>query len=166
MSLSRDEQLEQALARAMVAAARLEVFAQKAHAEGHPREAALFAALAASAQVHARRFTLLLRGKVAGTEANLAETAGELLPGLEQDYAAWASNDQDGNAVAGSALDQTTQATARQAELAKDLERGQGSGAAYLLCPVCGWLARGEAPDNCPVCGCIAAKFQTMGLPD
>ncbi len=165
MSLSRHDQLEQALARATVAAARLEVFAQKAHAEGQLREAALFAALAASAQVHARRFTLLLRGKVANTEANLAETVGELLPGLEQDYAAWAA-DQTGSAVAGSALDQTIQAMARQAELAKELESGQGGDAAYLVCPVCGWLTRGAAPEHCPVCGCIADKFQTMGLPD
>lgn len=167
MSRPNDEQLSQALSRATVAAARLEVMAQKARAQQRPPEAALFAALAASARVQAHRFTMLLRGKVQGTAGNLAETVDELLPGLLQDYAGLVEQaDRAGNSLAASALDQTTQAVARQNELAQALDEQGGDTGAYLLCPVCGWLARGQAPDNCPVCGCISAKFQALGLPD
>jgi rubrerythrin len=167
MDPAHDQQLRQALALATVARGRLEMFAQKAGVEGRPSAAALFNALAASAGVQAHRFTMLLRGKVHDTAANLAEAVNELLPGLLQGYAELvAQADEAGFGVAGSALDQTTQALVRQNELARALEEGDDSGEAYLLCPVCGWLARGQAPDNCPVCGCIAAKFQALGLPD
>ena len=98
MSQPRDENLPQALTRAAMAAARLEIMAQKARAQQRPAEAALFAALAASAQVQAHRFTMLLRGKVGDTGANLAEAADELLPGLAREYAAMvAQADQAGN---------------------------------------------------------------------
>ncbi|MCF8031830.1 MAG: hypothetical protein K9K66_00435 [Desulfarculaceae bacterium] len=167
MSQPREENLQKALTQAAMAAARMEIMAQKARAQKRPAEAALFAALAASASVQAHRFTMLLRGKVHDTGDNLAEAADELLPGLAREYAALvALADKAGNSMAASALDQTTQAVTRQAELAQAARRDGDGDEAYMLCPVCGWLARGEAPDNCPVCGCIAAKFQLLGLPD
>ncbi|MCB2226230.1 MAG: hypothetical protein KQH53_06085 [Desulfarculaceae bacterium] len=161
MPPSREDVLREGLALAAVAQGRLAMFAQKARVEGKPEAEALFEALAASAGVQARRFTMLLRGKVHDTEANLAEAAEELLPGLVQGYAALvAGADGAGEALAGSALDQTAQAVARQAELVRALSDGEGG--PYLVCPVCGWLAQGEAPENCPVCGCIASKFSAM----
>ncbi len=163
MTPSRDDQLKEGLALAAVAQARLAVFAQKASVQGRTREAELFAALAASAGVHLRRFTMLLRGKVGETADNLAEAAGGMLPGLLKRYAGLvAAADQAGESVAGSALDQAAQVLSRQVELAGAAQDGPGEGEPYLLCPVCGWLALGQAPDNCPVCGCIAAKFQPM----
>jgi rubrerythrin len=163
MNPPREDQLKEALALAAVAQARLAVFAQKASVQGRTREAALFAALAASAGVHVRRFTMLLRGKVGDTADNLAEAAGGMLPDLLGRYAELvAAADQAGDSVAGSALDQAAQVLSRQVELAGAAEGGPAEGEPYLLCPVCGWLALGQAPDNCPVCGCIAAKFQPM----
>ena len=160
MAPSREDVLQRGLALAAVAQGRLAVFAQKARVQGKPQAAALFEVLAASAQVQAHRFTMLLRGKVHDTEANLAEAAGELLPGLVLGYAELvAGADQAGEPLAGSALDQTARAVARQAELARALQEG-GEDGPYLVCPVCGWLAQGAAPDNCPVCGCIAASFR------
>ncbi len=29
----------------------------------------------------------------------------------------------------------------------------------FYLCPVCGYIEFGKAPDNCPICGVPAAKF-------
>ena len=157
MDPAPQEALKQALAQAVVAQARLEIFAQKARAQKRPRLAALFAALAASAGVHVQRFTMLLRGKVADSEANLDEALHSLLPGLAQGYADAMAPAQ--GSPGGGALDQASRATARQQELARALAQDPESDAAYMLCPVCGWLALGQAPDNCPVCGCIAAKF-------
>ena len=29
----------------------------------------------------------------------------------------------------------------------------------FHLCPVCGYIEFGKAPENCPICGVPAAKF-------
>lgn len=159
MSQAPQAQLQQAFLRASLARARVEMFAQQARSQQRPREAAFYQALAASLQVHARRFLMLMRGKLGDAAANLREARDEMLPGLVQGYAELvAAADRQGQKVAGTALDQSAQVAQRQDELARALDQG-GEGP-YLVCSICGWLATGRAPERCPVCGAVHEKFQ------
>ncbi|MBU1275006.1 MAG: hypothetical protein KJ720_06485 [Proteobacteria bacterium] len=163
MSPAPQAHLREAFLLASLAQARLELFAQQARSRQRPREAGFYAALAASLKVHARRFLMLMRGKLGDGPANLGETVGEMLPGLLKGYAELvAGADQAGQRVAGTALDQSAQVAQRQAELARALENPGKSLGTYLVCSICGWLATGEAPERCPVCGAVHDKFQAV----
>jgi rubrerythrin len=151
------------LSRIMLAAARLEVFAKKAKAQGKAAEAALFGAMAAAQQVHIRRLTMLLRGKVGDTEANLAEVTGHMLPGLISRLVPQVEEaDAAGLEIVGTALDQAVQVDVRSGEMARRLSEGEQT-AAYWLCPICGWLELEGPPERCPVCGALGSKFQEVG---
>ena len=53
------------------ASVRNDAFARKADAEGYSGIARLFRAVSDAESVHARRYLMLLRGKIGGTEENL-----------------------------------------------------------------------------------------------
>ncbi|RJX36325.1 MAG: rubrerythrin family protein [Desulfarculus sp.] len=162
MSEDLSDRLAQALSQVTLAAARLEVFAKKAQAQGRPAEAALFTALAASQRVQARRLTMLLRGKVGETKDNLGQLRQDVLPGLISSLAQGVHQaDQAGQDILGTALDQAVQVDSGQAELARDLA-ARGAGLDYYLCPVCGWLDTGRTPGKCPVCGALGSKFELV----
>lgn len=161
MTSQSSDSLSRAFAQASLAAARLEVFAQKAKTQDRTEAAALFVALAASQKVHARRFLMLMRGKVEDTEANLSETIENMLPALLQSHARSAEAEQQaGGGVAATALDQAAEVTARQLALAKQMGQEAPGGQKILVCPICGWLAQGQAPERCPVCSALGSKFQ------
>ncbi len=151
------------LSRIMLAAARLEIFAKKAKAQGKAPEAALFGAMATSQQVHIRRLTMLLRGKVGDTEANLAEVTGHMLPGLINSLLPQVEEaDAAGLEIVGTALDQAVQVDVRHGAVARRLGEGDQA-VAYWLCSICGWLELEGPPERCPVCGALGSKFQEVG---
>lgn len=154
--------LAQALCSVQLTSARLEMFAQKAQAQGRPAEEALFRALVASLGVQAHRLTMLLRGKVGDTTDNLRTLSEQLLPGLIRGLAAGVHRaDAAGQEIVGTALDQAVQVDSGQAELARHLVP-QDESPVYYLCPICGWLQTGQAPEKCPVCGASGGKFQEV----
>jgi rubrerythrin len=65
--------LASAFASESKAAVRNAAFALKADQEGHPQLARLFRAVADADSVHARRFLLLMRGKIGTTEGGPSE---------------------------------------------------------------------------------------------
>ena len=69
-----EKNLAYAFAAESKAAIRNEAFSKKADAEGYSQIARLFRAVSEAESVHARRFLLLMRGKIGSTEENL-ETA-------------------------------------------------------------------------------------------
>lgn len=151
------------LSRIMLAVARLEVFAKKAKVQGRAAEAALFTAMVSSQQVHIRRLTMLLRGKVGDTEANQAEVTGHMLPGLISSLVPQVEEaDAAGLEIVGTALDQAVQVDVGQGKLARRLSEGDQA-VAYWLCPICGWLELEGPPERCPVCGALGSKFQEAG---
>ncbi|MBU1156955.1 MAG: hypothetical protein KJ921_13950 [Proteobacteria bacterium] len=163
MSQAPQAHLQKAFLQASLAQARLEMFAQQARSQQRPQEAEFYDALAASLKVHARRFLMLMRGKLGDGAANLGETRQEMLPGLLQDYAELvAQADQAGRRVDGTALDQSAQVVQRQGELAQAMAEGGPEDGPYLVCSICGWLATGSAPERCPVCGAVQEKFQPV----
>jgi len=89
-----EKNLAYAFAAESKAAIRNAAFSKKADVEGYSQIARLFRAVSEAESVHARRFLLLMRGKIGSTEENL-ETAfqneikanAEEYPGLIKDAA-------------------------------------------------------------------------------
>ncbi|MEJ2723606.1 MAG: ferritin family protein, partial [Deltaproteobacteria bacterium] len=74
MADKTEKNLAYAFAGESKAAVRNEAFARKADLEGYQGIARLFRAVSEAESVHARRYLMLMRGKVVSTEENL-ETA-------------------------------------------------------------------------------------------
>ncbi len=71
MSDKTEKNLAYAFAAESKAAIRNDAFAKKADKDGYAQIARLFRAVSDAESVHARRFLLLMRGKVGSTEENL-----------------------------------------------------------------------------------------------
>lgn len=139
-------------------------YAAKADKEGYPQVAKLFRAAAEAETLHALAH-LQNMGGVGSTLENLKDAiAGETYehttmypPMVEQAekeghrgkaMLKWAA------AVEKVHADLYTQALAALQE-GKDLSTME-----IYLCPVCGHLELGSAPEKCPVCGVAGSKFQ------
>jgi rubrerythrin len=160
MAETLSRHLSEAYAAASLAAARLEVFALKAEAEGLGDAARRFSAAAASAAVHARRFMRVLRGRIGTTGDNLEEALDGLFPELVERYGrAIDAPDIQGSKVATEVFTHARRVTGRMDEW---LREGSGEGPVHV-CRVCGWIASGGAPERCPVCNAVRSRFRAVG---
>jgi len=165
MSDKTEKNLAYAFAAESKAAVRNEAFAMKADKDGFKQISRLFRAVSDAENVHARRYLLLMRGRVGSTEENL-ETAFnneikanvEEYPKLIQDATA---ENADG---ALKAFSQARDVEARHAALYKkamtDMLAERET--TYYVCQVCGYINEDHAPDNCPVCGAVKARFKKV----
>ncbi|MBW1735626.1 MAG: rubrerythrin family protein [Deltaproteobacteria bacterium] len=143
MTGKTENNLAYAFAAESKAAIRNEAFARKADAEGYSQIARLFRAVSEAEAVHARRYLLLVRGKIGSTEENL-ETAFqneinanvEEYPKLIRD-----ASDEGKKAMNDMLADRETD---------------------YYVCQVCGYVAEDNPPDNCPICGAVKGKFKPV----
>ena len=157
------ENLEAAFAGESQAFQKYTNFADKAEKDGFPNVARLFRTAAQAERIHAGGHFAALEG-VGSTVENLeAAIGGETYeftemypPMLEQAKA-------DGHAAT-RMFAMAVKAEEVHAKLytqALDTVR-QGNDLAeteFFLCPVCGHIEFGSAPDNCPICGTPADKF-------
>lgn len=139
------------------AAARNQAFALKAEQVGRAQDALFFRAASQAQTVAARRLMLILRGKIGGTEDNLAEAFQQDLPQRLNDYAEYIDR---ASGPAASAFKQALDIGQRQEELYQRLKQGQED--AYQVCTICGCLVDGEHTERCPVCGALPAKFDPV----
>ena len=165
MTAKTEKNLAHAFAAESKAAARNAAFAQKAELEGHAQVARLFRAVSEAESVHARRYLMLMRGRIGTTEQNL-ETAFqneikahvEAYPRLIREAAA------EKQQAALKAFSRARDVESRHAELYKralnDMLAERHT--EYWVCQVCGYISEDEAPDKCPVCGAIKAKFKKI----
>ena len=139
-------------------------FAIKAEKEGYPQIARLFRAAAEAETIHALGH-LQNMGGVGSTLDNLKEAiAGETYeystmypPMVEQ---AEKEGHRGKNMLKWANAVEKVHAELYQQALAA-LQSGKDlSTMEIYLCPVCGHLEIGHAPDKCPVCGLAGAKFQ------
>jgi rubrerythrin len=139
-------------------------YAAKADKEGYPQIARLFRAAAEAETIHALAH-LQSMGGVGSTLDNLKDAiAGETYEYTEMYPPMATQAEQEGhrgktmlkwaNAVEKVHADLYQQALAAL-QAGKDLATME-----IYLCPVCGHLELGAAPDKCPVCGAPGAKFQ------
>ena len=160
-----EKNLAYAFAAESKACARNATFAKKADMEGYQQIARLFRAVSEAESVHARRYLLLMRGKIGSTEENL-ETAfqNEIkanaaeYPKLIKDAA------EDGNKAVLKAFSQARDVESQHANLYKkainDMVAERETD--YYVCQVCGFINEDEAPDKCPICGAVKEKFSQV----
>jgi rubrerythrin len=160
-----EKNLAYAFAAESKAFARNATFAKKADMEGYQQIARLFRAVSDAESVHARRYLLLMRGKIGSTEENL-ETAfqNEIkanaaeYPKLIKDAA------EDGNQAVLKAFSQARDVESQHANLYKkainDMVAERETD--YYVCQVCGFISEDEAPDKCPICGAVKEKFNQV----
>jgi rubrerythrin len=157
------EALAWALAAESRAAARGQAFAQKAEQEGLSGWARLLRALAEAQAVHARRYLLLLRGKIGATADNLRQAFVEESQARAAEYERLAGEArQAGEKTLAMALTQAVQVERCYAELYAQAGGGANGPetGSYAVCQVCGYIAADRPPARCPVCSAVPEKFK------
>lgn len=140
-------------------------FAARADQEGHKQAARLFRAAAEAETVHAHTHLKVLGG-VHGTAENLVEAvSGEtfeftkMYPKMIEDAQA------EGNKEAVRSFQWANEVEKVHAGLYRKMADTLGKSEEqypYYVCPVCGYTAEKNAPDNCPVCGAKGSAFKKV----
>jgi rubrerythrin len=165
MSEKTESNLALALAAESQASARNAAFAQKADHDANPLLARLFRALTESESVQARRYLLLLRGKIGGSRENLESALTRNRRAYEQEYPPMIREaEEEGLKTARISFSQSREVEPAQAAL---LEKTLAANMTaedvdYYVCQVCGFISESRAPENCPVCGAIPGKFKRV----
>ena len=163
MPSKSEKNLAVAFAAESKAAARNAAFAQKAEVEGYSQIARLFRAVSDAESVHARRYLMLMRGKIGSTEENLkAAFENEIRANAEEYPKLIKDAVEEGNRPLEKAFSQSMDVEDRHAELYKKAMNDMLSEreTAYYVCQVCGYIAEDNPPENCPVCGAVKGKFR------
>jgi rubrerythrin len=160
-----EKNLAYAFAAESKASVRNDAFAKKAEMEGYPQIARLFQAISDAESVHARRYLVLLRGKIGSTEENL-ETAfqNEIKANVEEYPKLIKDASDEGEEAALEAFSQSRDVENRHAELYKKAMNDMLSDreTTYYVCQVCGYVSEDEAPEKCPVCSAVKEKFKRI----
>lgn len=160
-----EKNLAYAFAAESKASVRNEAFAKKAEMDGYPQIAHLFQAISDAESVHARRYLLLLRGKIGSTEENL-ETAfqNEIKANVEEYPKLIKDASDEGEDAVLEAFSQSRDVENRHAELYKKAMNDLLSDRepTYYVCQVCGYVSEDEAPEKCPVCSAVKEKFKRI----
>ena len=165
MGTRTEKDLAYAFAAESKAAARNEAFARKAEVEGFPNLGRLFRAVSEAESVHARRYLMLMRGKIGSTEENLRTAFENEIKANADEYPKLikdASEENEEGAM--KAFSQSRDVESRHAELYKramnDMLTERET--IYFVCQVCGYVSEDEAPERCPVCGAVKGKFKRI----
>jgi rubrerythrin len=165
MNTKTQKSLAYAFAAESKASIRNDAFARKAEAEGFAGIARLFRAVSEAESVHARRYLLLMRGKVGSTEENL-QTAfqSEIKANVEEYPNLIKEAAEEREEAALKAFSHARDVEDRHAELYKKAMNDMLAEreTVYYVCQVCGYVAEDEAPQNCPVCGAVKGKFKKI----
>jgi rubrerythrin len=165
MGIKTEKGLAYAFAAESKAAARNEAFARKAEADGFRNIGRLFRAVSDAESVHARRYLMLMRGKIGSTEENLRTAFENEIKANADEYPQLikdASEENEGGAL--KAFSQSRDVESRHAELYKramnDMLTDRET--VYFVCQVCGYVSEDKAPEGCPVCGAVKGKFKRI----
>jgi rubrerythrin len=165
MSEKTEANLALALAAESKAAARYTAFAQKADHGGDPSMAHLFRALSESKSVQARRYLLLLRGKIGTSRENLESALALERQAYEEGYPGMIREaEEEGMKTAHLVFSQTREVEPVQTTLIeKALAEGETpTHGDYYICQVCGYISENRVPEKCPICGAIPGKFKRV----
>jgi rubrerythrin len=160
-----EKNLAYAFAAESKASVRNATFARKADMEGYSQIARLFRAVSDAESVHARRYLLMMRGKIGSTEENL-ETAfqKEIQANVEEYPKLIKDASEEDKKSALKAFSHSRDVENRHAQLYKkaitDMLADRET--EYYVCQVCGYVSEDEAPDKCPICGAVIEKFKRV----
>ena len=144
-----------------------QAFAEKAESEGYKNISRLFKAASEAEAIHAKKLLKVL-GSVASTKENLEKAmAGEtheyteMYPGFLKE--AEAEKKSDAVLVFTYAMKAEEVHANLYKEAMNALNHGQDlSNRAVILCPVCGNIFLGQAPEKCPICNAVRKVFKTI----
>ena len=165
MSGKTEKNLAYAFAAESKASVRNATFAKKAEMDGYSQIARLFRAVSDAESVHARRYLMLMRGKIGSTEENLeAAFQNEIKANVEEYPKLIKDASDEGEEAALEAFSQSRDVEDRHAELYKKAMNDMLSDreTTYYVCQVCGYVSEDEAPEKCPVCSAVKAKFKRI----
>jgi len=158
-----DENLKEAFAGESQANRKYLAFAKKAEQDGFPNVARLFRTAAEAETIHAHGH-LNAMGGVESTAENLrAAVDGETYEYTTMYPPMLEKAEADGH-KAKRMFNLASKAEAVHANLYKQafeaVQRGEDLAEKdFYLCPVCGHIEFGKAPDTCPICGTAGSKF-------
>ncbi|HHH83379.1 MAG TPA: rubrerythrin family protein [Chloroflexi bacterium] len=160
---STEDHLKVAFAGESQAYQKYRAFAEKAERDGLPNIARLFRTTAEAERIHAEGEFKALEG-IGSTVENLqAAIAGETYEYKEMYPPMLEQAEADGHKakrVFGYAM-KAEEVHARLYSLALEAAtRGEDlSEVDFYLCPICGYIELGKAPEACPICGAKGSKF-------
>lgn len=142
-------------------------FANKAHQDGYEQVAKLFRAAADAETIHAHAHLAVLKG-VKTTEENLREAAkGEnyehtvMYPGFIEQAKKEGNNGAVRSFTYANEAEKVHEAyylaALSSVEAKKDLPAKK-----LYICPVCGNIEEGEAPESCSICGASGSLFREV----
>ena len=139
-------------------------FAEQAEKEGFPAVAKLFKTIAEAETLHAIAHFKTMGGVKSTAENLKAALEGEtyefteMYPGFIEDA------ETEGRKDAVRSFTFANEAEKVHGELYKkalaSMEKGKDS--TFYLCPICGYVKEGEAPDVCPICNAKKSAFKTV----
>lgn len=155
------ERLEETVKGELFAHLKYLMYAGRAHMRGYEKLARLFEALAESEFCHARNFYAAY-----ALPSAFADCPAEFIKGekfeyeqfyrMMEEYAAETKAPVSENAYRGAAAAERVHAKfLEKAKVVEDFDEGT-----VYVCPICGHVMAGEAPDRCPVCGGPKHQFK------
>ena len=157
------DNLKEAFAGESQAFQKYTAFAKKADADGFPNIAKLFRLTAEAEKIHAAGHLAAMDGVGATAENLQAAIGGETYEFTSMYPPMLAQAEKDGHkakkmfawAVEAEAVHAKLYTQALEAvKTSKDLGTTE-----FYLCPTCGYIEFGKAPEKCPVCGALGTKF-------
>ncbi len=142
-------------------------FAEKAESDGYLNIARLFRAASEAEAVHARKLMKAL-GIIGSTKENLEKAVADETHEYTEMYPAFvreAESEKQSDALLAFryALQTEEVHAGLYKEALKSLNAGQDmSNRTVWLCPVCGNIFLGKAPDKCPVCNVFKKIFREI----
>ena len=160
---STTENLKEAFAGESQAFQKYTSFAEKAEKDGMPNIARLFRTTAQAERIHAAGHFQALDG-VGDTVANLKAAIGGETYEFEDMYppmlAKAIEEDHKAKRMFGFAVDAERIHAELYAKALAAAEKGEDLAETnFYLCPVCGHIEFGAAPERCPICNVPASKY-------
>jgi rubrerythrin len=160
-----EEYLKEAFAGESQANRKYLAFAERAEKDGYRQVARLFRASAEAETIHAHNHLRALKG-VKSTKENLSEAiSGEIYEFKEMYPKMIEAAETEANKVAERTFRYANEVEKIHAQLYQmaldSLETAQED-YPYYVCPVCGYTAEKEAPEQCPVCGAKGSLFKRI----
>jgi rubrerythrin len=164
MSDKIEKNLAFAFAEESKATARNAAFALKAEQEGYTELARLFRAVTDADSVHARRFLLLMRGKIGTTEENLKAAFQNEAKANKEHYPGRVEDARKSSKAVKKAFMQSMETDGEHAELYKNAMHDMlaKTKTEYYVCQICGHISEDFVPENCPVCHAVPGRFKKV----
>ncbi len=159
--MSTDKNLKDAFAGESQANRKYLAFAKKAEQEGYKTIAKLFQATADAETIHAHNHLKAL-GAIKSTAENLQEGIDGETYEFDSMYPPMIEEAQkEGRKDAERSFFLAMESEKVHADLYKDAlaNLDNQEDVDYYLCPVCGYIEKGHAPDTCPICKVKASMF-------